>query len=254
MKDEVIEKRSFTTVGGEEYRIIQPTANDIKEADWQYSVVYTRSLADGIATSAEMMDILRRRGIIGPEFEQRAEELVTTLNEKIWALELADSIEEKRTLAVEVSEARNDVIMWNQRMNGPMGNTCENLADDARLDYLVSCMIADMDGNKLWDKYEDYLEAPRELILEARREITLYLQGLESDFFERTPEALALKEVEDDVLKKAEAAAKAAEAIEKEEEILSKEKTEEKPKKKPRKTANKKKTTAKKKDKNKSDE
>jgi hypothetical protein len=231
MKDEAVNKRTFTDVSGKEYMIIQPTANDIREADWKYSVVYTRSLSDGIATGAEMMDILRRRGIIGPEFEQRAEELTTKLNEKIWALELAESMEDKRALAVDVAEARDNVLMWNQRLNGPMGNTCEQLADDARLDYLTSCMVADMDGSRLWPTYDDYSKASQELILRARYEIMLYLQGLESDFLEKTPEALAIKEVEDDIMKKAEAAAKAVEAIAEEDKSKAIEKKESTPKK-----------------------
>ena len=43
------------------------------------------------------------------------------------------------------------------------------------------------------------------------------LQGLESDFLEKTPEAQAMKEVEIDILDKAAEATKALEAVEEEE-------------------------------------
>jgi len=95
---------------------------------------------------------------------------------------------------------------------------------------------------KVWDSYEDYLrEKNQALALKARFEIMLYLQGLESDFLEKTPEAQAMKEVETDILEKAAEAAKALEAVEEEE----KAKVEKKPapkKRAPRKS----KTTAKK--------
>ena len=192
-----------------------------------------------------MMDILRRRGIIGPEFEQRAQELTNGLNEKIFALDAAASMDDKRELAVEVAEARDELFQWNQRLNGPMANTCEQLADDARLEYLTSCMVVDSKDERVWDSYDNYLrEKNQALALKARFEIMLYLQGLESDFLEKTPEARAMKEVETDILEKASEAAKALEAI------VEEEKAKEENKPAPKKRApRKRKTTTKKEEK-----
>jgi len=213
------EKRIFLGPDDKEYHVVAPNANDIREADWNYSRTFTRSLTEGITTSAEMMDILRRRGIVGPEFEQRAAELTAQLNQKIWDLDVAEAMDTKRDLAVEVAEARDELFQWNQRLNGPMANTCEQLADDARLEYLTSCMVVNSDGERVWDSYDNYLkEKNQALALKARFEIMLYLQGLDSDFLEKTPEAQAMKEVESDILDKAAEAAKALEAVMAEEE------------------------------------
>jgi hypothetical protein len=215
-----IEKRMFLGPDEQEYFVVAPNANDIREADWNYSRTFTRSLTEGITTSAEMMDILRRRGIVGSEFEQRAAELTTLLNEKIFALDVADSMDAKRDLAVEVAEARDEMFQWNQRLNGPMANTCEQLADDARLEYLTSSMVENAKGDRVWDTYDNYLQEKNQaLALKARFEIMLYLQGLDPDFLEKTPEAQAMKEVETDILEKAAAAAQALEAISLEEEV-----------------------------------
>jgi hypothetical protein len=232
------DRRSFIGPEEKKYYVVAPNANDIREADWNYSRTYTRSLTEGITTSAEMMDILRRRGIIGPEFEQRAAELTTTLNGYIYDLEVADDMDQKRDLAVKVAETRDELFQWNQRLNGPMANTCEQLADDARLEYLTSCMVVNDKDERVWDSYDEYLkEKNQALALKARFEIMLYLQGLEPDFLEKTPEAKAIKEVEADILAKAEEAARALEAVEAEEEAKKA-----KPKKK---TTRKKKTTKK---------
>jgi hypothetical protein len=240
-------RRNFIGPDGETvYYINVPTAEDIRGADWIYSKTYTKSLVEGITTSAEMMDILRRRGIIGPEFEERSAELSNVLNEKILALENADSLEEKRELAVEVARAREELFTWNQRLNGPMNNTCEQIADDARLEYLTSAMIEkdneDKDGSRrVWDSYDSFLmEKNTQLASRSRFEVMIYLQGLDSDFLEKTPEALALKEIEDDVMSKAEEVVRAAQAMEEEEKFVEeieakeegKEDKEEKPKKK----------------------
>ena len=215
------ERRSF--LGPDEktnHYIATPTAEDIRGADWQYSKMYTRSLTEGITTSAEMMDILMRRGVIGPEFEQRTTELTEILNTKINALEESKTIEEKRECAIEVARSREELFQWNQRLNGPMSNTCEQIADDARLEYITSCIVQNEDGTKTWPSYDTFLkEKSQALALRARFEVMLFLQGLESDFLDQTPEALAMREIEQDVIEKAEEALKAVQAVAEETEV-----------------------------------
>lgn len=199
------------------YYIVAPNAEVIRGADWVYSKNYTKCLVEGITTSAEMMDILMKRGIIGPEFEQRSTELTEILAEKIAILEEATSIEDKRILAIDVANAREELFQWNQRLNGPMSNTCEQMADDARLEYLTAFMVENEDGTKVWESYDAYLtEKSQALALKARFEIMVYLQGLDSDFLEQTPEAVAMKEIEADLVEKAEEALKVAQALEEE--------------------------------------
>lgn len=216
-EEKAIDRRSFMGAENDEYYIVPPSANDIREADWNYSRMYVKSLTEGITTSAEMTDILRRRGVIGPEFEQRAAELTKDLNEKVWELENADDMDSKRTMAVAVAEARDELFQWNQRLNGPMSNTCEQMADDARLEYLTSCMVLNDKDERVWPDYDSYLkEKNQAMALKGRFEVMLYLQGLGSDFLENTPEAKAMKDIETDVLEKAELAAQAVAAVQEE--------------------------------------
>ncbi len=246
----VDERRSFLGPDSiTSYYIAAPTSDDIRGADWEYSKMYTRCLMEGITTAAEMLDLLRRRGIIGPEFEQRSAELSEELTKKTLALENAESMEEKRELAIEVAAAREELFQWNQRQAGPMNNTCEQISDDVRLEYLTACMIETEDRQKVWDSYDEYLiEQSQALAVRARFEVMLFLQGLDSDFLEQTPEAQAMREIESDILKQAEDALRTIEQLEKEEE--EKKEQEEKKKTKPkRKTKSKttiKKTTEKK--------
>jgi hypothetical protein len=239
----VDERRSF--LGPDEvtlYYIAPPNAEDIRGADWHYSKTYTNCLVEGITTSAEMVDILMRRGIIGPEFEKRAQELTNILRDKVVELDEAEDLDKKRELAIEVANAREELFQWNQRLNGPMNNTCEQMSDDARLEYLTSCMIQNEDGKRVWSSYDEYLKTKEQaLAIRSRFEVMLFLQGLESDFLEQTPEAQAMREVESDLIKKAEEAVKAVKELAKEEE----EREEAKEKKPKKKTTSRKKTTRK---------
>jgi hypothetical protein len=217
------DRRDFP-YGEDTYYINTPNAEDIKGADWQYSKVYTKSLVEGISTSSEMHDILTRRGIIGPDYEQRRAELETILSEKILDLAGTPSTTDKQLSALEVAKAREELFRWNQRLNGPMSNTCEQIADDARLEYLSSRMVENEDGSKVWETFEDYLEEPDQpLALTARFQVMLYLQGMEADFLDQTPEAVAMREVEDELKTIAKDVAKA-------EVIAEEEAVEEKPK------------------------
>lgn len=224
------ERRNF--LGADEktkYFIASPTAENIRGADWQYSKIYTQSLVEGITTSAEMMDILLRRGITGPEFEKRAKELANNLAISITTLEGSTNLEEKRELAVSVAQAREELFQWNQRLNGPMNNTCEQIADDSRLEYLTACIIQNEQGEKIWDKYDTYLkEKNQALAIRARFEVMLFLQGLESNFLETTPEAVALKQIEEDIMNKAKETLKALKIVEIEKEEIDEEKSKKK--------------------------
>ena len=215
MKEEYKGDRFFLGEDEEtKYYIVPPTAEAIRGADWQYSKAYTRCLMEDIPTSAEMLDILTRRGIIGTEFEQRAIELAQILNKAIETLESASDMNDKREAAVEVAAAREELFQWNQRLNGPMNNTAEQISDDARLEYLTSCMVVDSKGDKVWENYDHYLKATDQtLALKSRFEVMLYVQGLDSDFLNQTPEAKAMHEVESEVIAKAKDALEVAKAV-----------------------------------------
>ncbi len=242
--DEKVEgRREFKDpVTDKTYYIVAPTADDVRGADWQYSKTYTKSLVDGITTSAEMMDILMRRGVIGPEFEQRQKELTDDLSSKVEVLRNAETIEDKQSAAMSVAKAREELFNWNQRLNGPMANTCEQIADDSRLEYLTSRMVTDVKVNRIWEDYSDFLrEKNQSLAMRARFEVMLYLQGLDSDFLDKTPEAQAIREIEEEIQTKASQAMEELEKVanKKEEEADSEEED------KPKKTTRKRKTTRK---------
>ena len=195
------ERRSFD-YDGKVYFINTPTAEDIKQADWVYSKVYTKSLMEGIMTQSELTDILTRRGVIGPDYEKRRLELEEELSTKIMELAAAKTVEEKQIKALDVAQAREELFKWVQRLSGPMSNTCEQIADDSRLEYLTSCMVEYEDGTRVWKSYEEFLsEKDQNLALTARFQVMLYLQGMDSDFLENTPEALAMREIEEELSK-----------------------------------------------------
>ena len=114
-------------------------------------------------------------------------------------------------------------------------------------------MVQLENGDKVWEEYSDFLKEKNQAFsMRARFEVMLYLQGLDSDFFEKTPEATAIREIEEEIQTQAtEALAKLEETATEVDNIAPAE-TKEKPAPKKRKpgrpvgSTNKKKKTAKK--------
>jgi len=196
LEDIFEDKRTFIH-DGEKYYIDNADIDSVRQADWHYSKTFNEALLAGVTTMAQMQDILEEREIIGKSYEDTREALIASLDEKVAELEKEDDKDKKLILADQVEELRNKLFRHNQRASSPMSNTCEQLAEDARIEYLTSAMIKDSDGNLVWESYEDYKTTTNPaLAMRARYETMLALQGLDTDFLEKTPEALARKEVE----------------------------------------------------------
>jgi len=196
----------------QQFYIGTPTGEDIRKADWEYSKIYAQAITDKLLTQSQMTDALKDAGIISSEYEQDVEKARINLGAELFRLEnLMDdaSDDEKESTAREVGRLRDELFLLNQRVNGPMANTCENLAEDARTDFLTSRIVEKPDGNDVWGDYEEYrLDENTAFTVRARFEVMLWMQGLESNFLENTPEqktlrSIALTQLEEEAAKEA---------------------------------------------------
>lgn len=227
-------RREFVvTTDGEDnsYFIAQPNAADIRKADWQYSKIYNQAIVDGFLTQAQMIDVLKEKGILSDDYADLVEKTRITLASELFKLDsiLEDAPElEREAIALDVARLRDELFSLNQQVNGPMGNTCENLAEDARTEYLTSRVVQLEGGAHLWEDFDEYQnEDNSTLSIKARFEVMLWIQGLDSNFLENTPEQTTLRSIAQSRLDRALAEAKAMVA----EQEASEEKT-----KKPKKT------------------
>ena len=181
------------------YFIANPTGEDIRKADWQYSKIYNQAILDDLLTQAQMIDLLKKQGVISEDYATEVEETRSRLAAEIYKLEaLPESTvdADKEEAALSVAATRDELFRLNQRVNGPMGNTCENISEDARVEFLTSRVLQRQDGSKLWEDFDAYLnEENTALSVKSRFEVMLWMQGLNSDFLENTPEQQTLREV-----------------------------------------------------------
>lgn len=195
-------RREFTMeVDGVEqsYFIANPSGEDIRKADWQYSKIYNQAILDDLLTQSQMIDLLKKQGVISQTYANDIEETRAQLAAEIYKLEtLPEGTEDsfREDTALSVAATRDELFRLNQRVNGPMGNTCENIAEDARVEFLTSRIVQNKDGSNFWEDFDAYRnEDNTALAVKARFEVMLWMQGLNSDFLENTPEQKTLREV-----------------------------------------------------------
>lgn len=200
LKDIFEKGRSFEKEDGTVFYIVPPEAEEVRKANWHYSKIYNQAFVDGVTTVAEMRDALIKRGLLGEGFDDKAESLRAELDSLLSEMSEISDKDEKRILASRSAEKRDEIASWNQRASAPLSQTCESLADDARVEYLTSCMVRDESGNRVWDSYDEYVETDdQDLALLGRFEVMLFLQGLDSDFMSQLPERLVLDAEDDEV-------------------------------------------------------
>jgi len=207
----VEEQRFFDyKIDGEDkkFYLAMPSSEQIRKAEWHYSKVYNKALIEGVATTSEMMDILTKRGLYGPDYERKLQELQIALTLKVGEMHAAAESADREAAAREIQDLRDDLYRWNQRLTGPLSNTCEQMAEDAKVEYLTSAMIQNASKKPVWDSYESFImEGNQGLALKSRFEVLLWMQGLEADFLDNTPENKVLREI---AVQRAEDAAEAA--------------------------------------------
>jgi hypothetical protein len=204
------EARSFDvereTGDVEKYFIVTPGADEIRKSDWEYSKAYSMALKEGVFTSEEMLDILRRRNIIGDDYDRRAETLRTGLQAALVEMELSDSADEKRAQAEKVQVLREELWRWNSRLQGPLAHTCEQLASNSKTEFLTAVVVFNSGGERVWETFEDYINEKDALLsFRARLEVMLWLEGVDSDFIDNSPEKVLLRELDAEELAVAEA-------------------------------------------------
>jgi len=185
------------------YYINPPSAEAIRKSEWHHAKVYNEAVAEGVYTSHEMEGLLKGRGLLGEEYERELSVSRSHLQDALMRLELANldpdtEDEELEKIALEVARARDDLYRLNLRFTNPMNTTCEKLAEDAKIDFIISSVIVDASGKKVWPTYADYMNDTNfNFILTAKTQVYLWLQGIDGDILNKIPENVVFKRIDE---------------------------------------------------------
>jgi hypothetical protein len=139
-------------------KFVRPSQKVLNKSDLIYRTAFSKALREGVLTNAEVDKILRERGIWDDTKEEEAAEIRTKIN----GLEekLADSSltnKQGAALCAEVSKTRLELLRHNSIYTTVADNTCENMGNEARTQYLcAACVYDNKTGLKVYKDVEDF--------------------------------------------------------------------------------------------------
>lgn len=192
-------------------RIVKPTVEDSRRADWEYSKTFNESLMAKLYTESEMINLLKERKVWTDDDEQvmnriRAEiasQVSTLLNST--ELTLSQKVELKQAISIN----RLSLLLKHNALQSIKAHTCEAKADEARIIYLSQKCVRNRDtaSTPYWETLDAVRnESNQELAQKLFQAVVMFMNAMPSDINDMFPENKV--EIDFDALAKEEEAAK----------------------------------------------
>ena len=178
MKDKVEFK-----VDEDTYTVLQPTQQQISEADLVYKSKYSEGVRAGMLTHAEAGRFIEDRKIWTEEDTQKASEILLEItkvgNTLLGVTDIAEGLE----LVGTVEAKRIELLRLNGRKNEILDNTAESYADEKRLNFYVVKCTYDATDQLVFKNMETLVERGNsEVAVEATRNTIQLLANDGEDF------------------------------------------------------------------------
>jgi len=154
-------------------KFARPSQKILNKADLVFRTSFSNALREGVLTAAEVDKILRERGIWDDDKELEAEKFRTEigeLEEKLKDPTLNN--EQGKALCEKITSVRINLIRHNSIYTTVADNTCENMANEARNQYLcATCIHDNKTGLRVYKDVENFQDRLDEAAaLDAYRE------------------------------------------------------------------------------------
>lgn len=196
------------------YLLVEPTAKAVRDSRWQYSIVFSQALKDGLLTQRQMSQMLEDSG----EESEKESAKLTALYIQAGTVEqkLGDSedLDIKTQLAEELRELRMEIFQEEQDLRAPYYNTAEQRAEEIRAEFLMQHMVRQNDSNLtlVWPTEEDFEQETDSILLEtARTQFLYWLHNVSEDWEKNLPENKVMEQLLQDRTERAEEAEKVEE-------------------------------------------
>ena len=176
----------------------QPPNSVVKLAERYKSKIWNQCIQDECLTKKELAVLMKRRGIWDDEKDEEEEEITKEIirlerelyhGKTVKGKKVKPKVSEGRDIAIQIRKQRlllRDLIA--ERINLEE-NTADNLADNARFDYLVAHCTFYKDGKNVYNSFEDYnSKSADEIAFAAAELLGRMLYNLDSSFEKNLPE------------------------------------------------------------------
>jgi len=191
-----------------EIYVSRPNNETIRKADRLRTKTWNECVDDGIKTKQEILQTMKDKGV----WNEKKDEEEKEITDKIMALEKKlyhgeggkkPKLSEGRELAIQIRRERIKLRTLISERIGLEENCAENLADNARFDFLVANCTYYADGRRVYANFDDYnSKSADEIAFTAASTLGQMMYNLDSKFEENLPENKFLKKfglVDDDL-------------------------------------------------------
>lgn len=183
-----------------EIYVVRPNNDTIKMAERYKSKVWNQCIQDGILTKKELGVLMRKRGIWDEKKDREENEItkeIIKLEKELYQGKTGGAkpkLSEGRDLAIQIRRKRSELRDLITEKITLEENTADNLADNARFDYLVAHCTFYKDGTRVYKDFDEYnKKSSDEIAFEAASLLGKLFYNLDSDFEKNLPENKFLK-------------------------------------------------------------
>jgi len=177
-----------------EIYVVKPKNDVLKRAERYKSKTWNECIQDGILTKKELGVLMRERGI----WDEKKDKEETAITEKILELEKQlyhgkngkkQKVSVGRDISIEIRKKRSELRDLITEKITLEENTADNLADNARFDYLVAHCTFNKDGTPFYKDFEEYNNTSAdEVAFAAAEELGKLLYNLDQKWEKNLPE------------------------------------------------------------------
>tara|TARA_Y100000114_G_C11743146_1_gene320135 strand:- start:711 stop:1589 length:879 start_codon:yes stop_codon:yes gene_type:complete len=173
----------------------QPPNSAVKLADAHKNKVWGQAIQDGVLTKKELGVLMRKRGIWDEKKDKEEDSItrdIVRLEKELYHGKPGHrkpKVSEGRDLAIQIRKKRielRDLITEKLTLEE---NTAENLADNARFDYLVATCTYYANGDLVYKSFEEYnSKSADEIAYAAGALLGKMMYNIDSSFEKNLPE------------------------------------------------------------------
>ena len=166
------------TVDDNEYKIVKPNNKVRKESDAVYAKAYRKAIADGLFLEAEIDNIIKERGLkAANETERKKLEAEISSLESMFNRDLFSSLEEGMDSFNRIADLRKDLDDLEKARRELSTQSATIFAENERFSFFVFSCSYDSEGERIWDKLEEYKEDVSELASRFASEMIQIVYG-----------------------------------------------------------------------------
>ncbi|MGE4358012.1 MAG: hypothetical protein AB7E08_05635 [Candidatus Omnitrophota bacterium] len=144
-------------------KVVFPSIEDSRKADYYYSKFLSEAMIDGLATQDEMLGLLEKKGIWTKEHEEKIKELEKEIKDTNIMASKMKTEKSKQQYLDRVNQLLTQLEELRSKRNFFLSNTAENKAEQERIGYLVyRCSYNAETGERLWKTYDEFRKERRQ--------------------------------------------------------------------------------------------